>query len=175
MKNTVISVSALLALLFSAAGCGRRESLDSIHRELLQKLESDQTVDIAWDAEQKRFMSLPKAEQATFENSFRGKKVRINLKIKEYKTADMAFFQKAFDRYDYKTKEQFNFNNLMVVIGNGPTRNGIETSFVVFLPNRYLFDFEKQQTIVVEGLVDKVSFTFYNCHALIYPAKLVSK
>jgi len=63
----------------------------------------------------------------------------------------------------------------IVVIGNGPTRNGIETSFVVFLPNRYLFDFEKQQTIVVEGLVDKVSFTFYNCHALIYPAKLVSK
>ena len=87
----------------------------------------------------------------------------------------MSQFQKAFSKFDYYTVEKFNFNKLMVVVGNGPNYGTIETAYIVFLPFEHFYDFNKGEVITVEGLVDSVSFTFYNSNIMLYPAKLISK
>ncbi len=175
MIRTCVACAVLVAFVLAAGGCGRGRSIEAIHDDLMQKLETGKAVEIAWGEEQKKHSSMAESKRGEFENSFSGKKIRTKIKIKEYKPADMSQFQKAFSAFDYYAKEKFNFNRLMVVVGNGPNYGSIETSYVVFLPNKHMFDFSKQQEITVEGLVDSVSFTFYNCHILLYPARLVAK
>lgn len=175
MKRLLAMGLCLHLPLLLSMGCNRDYlSLESIHNDLLKKLATDKVVAVDWGSEQKQHSSLAAAKQEEFQDSFRGKKVRTVLRVKEFKTADMALFQKAFAAYDYPAKERFNFEKLMVVTGNGPRYGGIETSYVVFLPNQHLFDFIKDQEITVEGLIDSVSFTFYNCHIALYPAALIS-
>jgi hypothetical protein len=172
----VPGVAVLLSMVAALClGCGQGRSLNDIHAELQKKLERETTVVIDWGREQGRFSALPESGRERFQNSFCGKKVRASVRVKEFKTADMTLFQRAFEGFDYHAKERFNFDNLMVVIGNGPNYGAIETSYVVFLPQAMLFDFNKGQEIAVEGLVDSVSFTFYNCHILLYPARLAGR
>lgn len=175
MKRLPIIVCCMFLVPWLSAGCNRSWfAMEDIHGELLKKLETEKTVAVDWGSEQKKYSSLQTSQQEAFQDSFRGKKVRTLLRVKEFKTADMTLFQRAFAKFTYQEKERFNFEKLMVVTGNGPGYGGIETSFVVFLPNQYLFDFNKGQEIIVEGLVDSVSFTFYNCHIALYPAALIS-